>query len=80
MITVTDITPADLKAFEKVLRHRFQEDVILALEEDGMAATTAVIEKAVDILMIGYRKVSASYWDNIDLAIETALADIGVTA
>ena len=73
------ITPADIAAFEKVLRHRFQEDVILALEEDGMAATPDVIEKAVDILMNGHKKVSASYWDNIDLAIETALADIEET-
>lgn len=74
------ISPADIAAFEKVLRHRFQEDVTLALEEDGLTATPAVIEKAVDILMTGYRKVSVSYWDNIDLAIETALADIEVTA
>ena len=66
------ISPADIAAFEKVLRHRFQEDVSLALEEDGMAATPAVIEKAVDILMTGYKKVSASYWYNIDRAIELA--------
>lgn len=75
-----NITTADIEAFQKVLRHRFQEDIILALEEDGIAATPAVIEKAVDILMTGYKKVSVSYWDNIDLAIETALADIEVTA
>ena len=74
------ITAADLKAFEKVLRHRFQEDITLALEEDGMAAAPAVIEKAVDILMSGYRKVSVSYWDNIDMAIETAIAAIEETA
>ena len=80
MITTNSITPADLKAFEKVLRHRFQEDVTLALEEDGMAATPAVIKKAVDILMTGYRKVSVSYWDNIDLAIEMALAANGETS
>ena len=72
MITTNSITPADITAFEKVLRHRFQQDVTLALEEDGMAATPAVIEKAVDILMTGYKKVSASYWYNIDRAIELA--------
>ena len=43
MITTNDITPADIEAFEKVLRHRFQEDVTLALEEDGMTATPAVV-------------------------------------
>ena len=80
MITTNNITPADIAAFEKVLRHHFQEDVSLALEEDGMAETPTVIEKAVDILMTGYKKVSVSYWDNIDLAIETAIADIEVPA
>lgn len=80
MITTNNITAADIEAFQKVLRHRFQEDVTLALEEDGMRATPDVIKKAVDILMNGYRKASMSYWDNIDMAIDTALVATGETA
>ena len=78
MINPASITEEMKDAYYAVKQYYYQEDVKALLSDDDHFERDGIdddklIDTAVDILMRNYQSDSGTYWDNIEVAISTAI-------